>query len=360
MKNKIILAAAGSGKTTNIVKNAIENSGKNFLIITFTNYNLNEIRNKFFSEVGYVPQNVKIKSWFSFLLTDCIRPYQNFFYFDERIENILFITGQSTKFVKKSNFKYYLAKGNKIYTDKISEFAIECNKMSTNLVINRLEKIYDVLCIDEIQDLAGYDLELLKLFFNSKLEVFLVGDNRQATYSTNHSSKNKKHQGRSISEFFKELETNQHCKVEYKLESHRCNQYICNLADYLYPDMPTTKSCNCVVTEHDGIFIVKSEKMEKYIEKYNPQILKYDKRTVIEGYSSINFGLCKGSTYNRVLIIPTGPIKKFLKTGSIKEVENSIEKFYVAITRARYSIAFLFNDNINKELEEKFNIKHFS
>ncbi len=358
LKNKVTLAAAGSGKTTDIVRTAIETKEKIFLITTFTAYNLTEIRNKFFSEIGYVPKNVKIKSWFSFLLSDCVRPYQNYFYSDERVENILFVTGKSAPRIKKSNTKhYYLAKGNKIFTDKISEFALECNNKSNNLVIARLERIYDVICIDEIQDLAGYDLELLKLFFNAKLEILLVGDNRQATYSTNNSSKNKNQKGKNIIDFFKEMEKEKICNIEYKQNSHRCKQCICDLADYLYPDMPETTSCNAKMTEHDGIFIVNNSKVEEYIKKYSPQILRYNKSSKVEFGSPINFGLCKGSTYDRVLIIPTGPIKNFLKTGNLKEIEKSIEKLYVAITRAKYSVAFLCDEKIDEKLKEKFEIK---
>lgn len=54
---------------------------------------------------------------------------------------------------------------------------------------------------------------------------------------------------------------------------------------------------------------------------------------------SRRFGLSKGKTYDRVLIIPTEPMIKFLTQG----ITDKNYKFYIAVTRARYSVAFLFD-----------------
>lgn len=45
--NKIIIAAAGSGKTTHIVDQAIRNEDKRILITTFTDANTEEIKKSF-------------------------------------------------------------------------------------------------------------------------------------------------------------------------------------------------------------------------------------------------------------------------------------------------------------------------
>lgn len=69
-----------------------------------------------------------------------------------------------------------------------------------------------------------------------------------------------------------------------------------------------------------------------------------------------NFGNCKGLGFDRILIYPTKPIMQYLKTGlltktvkekgKIKE-ENALDtaKFYVALTRAGYSVAIVFDYN---------------
>jgi DNA helicase-2/ATP-dependent DNA helicase PcrA len=47
--------------------------------------------------------------------------------------------------------------------------------------------------------------------------------------------------------------------------------------------------------------------------------------------------------FDRVLIIPHGPIKKYLKSGDVNDVKGSLSKFYVAVTRAKHSVAFLYD-----------------
>ncbi len=49
-----------------------------------------------------------------------------------------------------------------------------------------------------------------------------------------------------------------------------------------------------------------------------------------------------GMTYERVLIVPTGPIAKFIATGVHLEA-NSASSFYVAVTRARQSVAIVMD-----------------
>ena len=61
-------------------------------------------------------------------------------------------------------------------------------------------------------------------------------------------------------------------------------------------------------------------------------------------YPALNFGDAKGLEFDRVLIIPHGPIKKYLKSGDVNNVKGSLSKFYVAVTRARYSVAFLYDE----------------
>ncbi len=347
--NNVIIAAAGSGKTTLIINHALKQKDKKILILTYTLFNLEQIKQKIINKVGVIPKNLHVQSWFSFLLKHCVRPYQNFIYEKKRIENIQFENGKSVPFVKMSDIeKYYFKNKTKIYTDKISLFACKCNESSRNLVINRLEKIYDYIYIDEIQDLAGYDFDLLRLMFNSNIKINVVGDNRQATFSTNNSPKNKKYKGKNILDLFTDWQDDNLCKIKYKSKSHRCNQAICDFADILFPNMPKTKSYNVETTGHDGIFFITQTDLRDYICKYNPILLRYDKRTKIDDTLIYNFGAVKGLTFERVLIIPNEPIKKYLQTGDITKVENSKAKLYVAITRAKSSVAFLVDETLKK------------
>jgi len=343
MSNDVYVSCAGSGKTTYIVNSTLSKKDEKHLIITFTINNHNEIKNKFYELNGSIPSNVIILTWYKFLLTHLIRPYQNYVY-DQRINSMILVSGESTRCVRMDDIpKYYLNKDNAIYSDKMSLFATVVNTASGNKTIDRLEAICDNLYIDEVQDLAGYDLELLKLFFDSNIRTMIVGDIRQSTYRTNFSRKNKKYAGEKIIDFFKELEQKEKCLIHYRNDSFRCNQTICDFADKLYPEFPDSTSNNSVQTNHDGIFYIPSDKVDEYISKYNPQVLRYNKTTKCPGVNRLilNWGDSKGLTFDRVLIYPNGPLKNFLKNGKLADIKASRAKLYVAITRARHSTAFV-------------------
>ena len=115
LKNKVIVAAAGSGKTTYIVKQALNNAPKKTLIVTYTNKNREEIEKKIIELHGFIPNHIVVKSWYTFLLSDLIRPYQNFVY-EERIDGVFFPTGPISRFARKTNIKaYFLNTKNKCF-----------------------------------------------------------------------------------------------------------------------------------------------------------------------------------------------------------------------------------------------------
>lgn len=96
-------------------------------------------------------------------------------------------------------------------------------------------------------------------------------------------------------------------------------------------------------TGHDGIFWVHENDIDKYVDIYNPVQLRYDKRTKVNPIpKTMNFGLSKGLTFNRVLIYPTKPMLDWLSGKSKDMKDESLSKFYVAVTRARYSVAFVY------------------
>lgn len=125
--------------------------------------------------------------------------------------------------------------------------------------------------------------------------------------------------------------------------SYRNNQIICDLANQMYPDMKPCDSAMNEKTGHDGIFWVHENDIDKYVDIYNPVQLRYDKRTKVNPIpKTMNFGLSKGLTFNRVLIYPTKPMLDWLSGKSKDMKDESLSKFYVAVTRARYSVAFVY------------------
>lgn len=361
--NKLIIAAAGSGKTTYLVQQALAATDANILITTYTENNEEEIRERFFEKNGHIPKNITVQTWFSVLLQHGVRPYQGYLYVPD-ITGMILVSGQSgLKYKTKQGVpvyykedtefdRHYFSSDRKIYSDKIAKFVCKCNEKSSNAVVQRLAQIYTHIFIDEVQDLAGYDLNFLKLLFQSKISTLLVGDPRQGTYSTNNAAKNKKFKQSAIVSFFEDSSINIEKDETSLTTNHRCISTICDLSNALFPDLSKTTSGNNTTTEHDGVFLVKQKDVPTYLEKYVPIQLRSDRRTQTVGnHPAMNFGESKGRSFNRVLIYPTDPIKKWLKNRSSELASTSRSKLYVAITRARQSVAFVYDYKDNEEID---------
>ncbi len=374
--NKLVIAAAGSGKTTMLVKEALSIKGETILIATYTESNKNEIINKITKEAGSVPPNITVITWFSFLLKHGVRPYQSVFNqslhdkeigfyltnapsgakLNENGEAIKNSFGYKIYWTEKDNFKrYYFTSDYKIFSDKISRFVFETNKKSKGAVFNRITSIFDNIYIDEVQDLAGFDLEIIKLLFKAKSNIVLVGDPRQVTYKTHHTNKHKEYSNgkiRNFAESEKKLGKTIKCEVDTTTlkNSHRNNQQICDYSSKLYPSLPSIGSCNCekcqTVAEHQGVFIVPKDNVERYLSTYNPVQLRWNASTKVdEQYSALNFGESKGMTMERVLIYPTQKMIEWIKNNRFDDdFVEARAKLYVALTRATCSSAIVMDD----------------
>lgn len=93
MVNRLIIAAAGSGKTTYLVRQAMQQAD-NVLITTYTIANELEIRKKFIEHNGCVPHNVTIQTWYSFILQHGVRPFQ-WVVLDDKINGMILVNEKS-------------------------------------------------------------------------------------------------------------------------------------------------------------------------------------------------------------------------------------------------------------------------
>lgn len=348
--NKLIVAAAGAGKTTFLVNEALKLKDERVLITTYTQANEAEIRKKLIEVNQCIPPNVTVQTWFSFLLQHGVRPFQGVL-FEKNINGLILTNNTSTLFIPESNTeKHFFTSGLKIYSDKISKFVFRCNEKTNGAVIDRLTRIYSQIFIDEVQDLAGYDLELLKLLFKANTNTLLVGDPRQGTYSTNSSAKNKQFKKAAIINFFEDDSLEIETDTTSLTTNYRCNNSICELSNKLFTDMPATTSGNNETTNHDGVFLVRASEVNEYLSRYTPTQLRDNVKTEVnQEYSVMNFGESKGLSFDRVLIYPTKPILIWLSNNNSELAPTSRSKLYVALTRARYSVGIIYDypDSIN-------------
>src|SRR5580692_16296 len=287
--NKILFASAGAGKTTEIVTQALSMRPQKVAITTFTLKNVEEITRKVIELNGCVPPEITIYPWYTFVLHEMARPYQGFVH-AKRVDGVHFAKGATrTRFPKTDVARYYCDRENNVYSDRLGDFALLCNKASGGKVINRLKDMFAHIFVDEVQDLAGFDIDVLELLLRSPTGMTLVGDVRQATFRTSYAPKNKKFCGLG---FVKKAEAWRNaglCDVTFLAHSRRCIQSICEVADLIFPHLPNAESKNTKQTEHDGVFAVRSAHVEEYRRRYQPQILRRDRRFGI-GLDADNFG----------------------------------------------------------------------
>lgn len=361
MSNGLIISAAGSGKTTYLARRALGIPNERVLITTYTRSNAEEIRTKIKDlNGGHIPSNITVEEWFTFLLKEGVKPYKVFMNEELKHLNIgFFLSSQKSGFKfqgkrfpvyygEEDFWQYYFTKDYKIYSDKLSKFIVECNAKSNGAIITRVESMYSHIFIDEVQDLAGWDLELLKLLFASKSQILMVGDPRQTVYLTNNAAKYEKYSDGRIMEFVQ----NECKKLPVIIDtttlkkSHRNNAHIANFSSGLYPSLEATEQCDCadchLPQPKEGIHAVKNADIDQYCRSFvdGVQILHYKNSL----YPDLNFGESKGKSFGRVLIHPTKDMLLWLTGKGDFESDLTRAKFYVALTRARYSVGFVYTN----------------
>lgn len=355
--NRLIIAAAGSGKTTYLVEQAMKVTDTRVLITTYTESNEAEIRQKFFDLIGRVPAHVTIMTWFSFLITHGVKAFQGCM-FDFNVAGMVFavtqsgiktvVNGHPIPYAETDFRRHFFDRAARVFSDKLPKLVIRCNDNSGGAVIDRIARIFPHVFVDEVQDLAGYDLDILAALARSPARLLMVGDPRQVTYLTHHERKYKKYSDGGIVKFVQgELR-----KVPFAIDdatlgrSHRNSAPICAASSQLYPELPASRACECGrcrtrVSEHNGLFLVRPSDYADYVARVSPMQLR-DKSSsagVDPKAPVMNFGEAKGRGFDHVVILPTQPMKAWLKDPGSKLASQSRARFYVAMTRGRHSVA---------------------
>lgn len=362
MTNKLIISAAGSGKTTHIIKEALKITIGKVLITTFTEANEKEIIKKFYEMNGCVPENIIIQTWFSFLIQHGVKPYQSLI-IDKKVKGLFLVncksgiryTGKNGKpvyFGENDPENYYFNKLQFIYSDKLSKFVIKVDELSNGKVFERIGKIFSNIFIDEVQDMAGYDLDIIKRLFSLESNVLLVGDPRQVTYHTHYEEKYKKYMNGKIKDFIENECSNYVIDIDdFTLnKTYRNNQLICEFSNTIFSDLKPCEYVKQDITGHDGVFFLSSKDVDRYLSIYKPMQLRDSKKTVVNKmYPVMNFGDSKGLTFDRVIIYPTSKMIEWIIDHNKEMTFKSKSKFYVAVTRAKNSVAIVFDNK--KEID---------
>src|SRR5260221_7930604 len=148
---------------TYLVREALKVKDDNVLITTYTESNEAEIKQKIFEINGHIPPNVVVMTWFTFLITHGVKPFQGGL-FDFSVKGMLLVSsrsglrarnrlGQPIYWGEDEFAKYYFGSGHHIYSDKLAKLVIRCNETSTGNVVDRISRIFRHIFVDEVQDL---------------------------------------------------------------------------------------------------------------------------------------------------------------------------------------------------------------
>lgn len=346
--NHLTLAVAGSGKTQSIVDACVAaDPAERTLVLTYTAANQQELRDRLATSAGD-RHNIDVRGWFSFLINDFARPYLPYAYAGERVRGFDF-KSEPQQGTSSDQWRRYFNKQGEARRVHLSQLAHRVNDAASGRPVARLERIYDRIFIDEVQDLCGWDLEVLRLILRSSVPLEMVGDVRQAILLTNgREKKNKKYQYMKIWDWFRAESKAGRLEIKRMNESRRCRPEIVAMADSLFHgdlEFDSTVSLNTTTTRHDGIFLVRSKDVGAYVGAYRPLFLR---RVATSGktfdrFDPMNIGVSKGLGTDHVLIVPTAEIKKLLQCGTPLEQQRAAY-LYVAVTRARQSVAFIIDD----------------
>jgi DNA helicase-2/ATP-dependent DNA helicase PcrA len=328
------LSVAGGRKTQSIVDAcAAAPPRRRLLLLTYTLTNREALRSRV-AALEPLSSAIEVKGWFSFLMNHWIKPYLPLRFDEQRLGGLNF-EGDPGRHAKGQ--ARFLDSDARAYGLHLAQLAVDVNEASSRAVLDRLARIYDEIHIDEVQD--------LKLLLGSPIDLNLVGDVRQALLSTNpRERKNSQYKGIKIKKWFEEQERAGRLAVTHSARTWRCNQALANFADSIFDEsfgFPPTESQNMRETGHDGIFVIAREDAADYVKTFNALCLRPGANTA-KGVDLpfTNIGVSKGMDVERVLVWPTGRATDFLRNG--KKLDGlACCSLYVAVTRARASVAFV-------------------
>lgn len=333
MDKRLILAVAGSGKTYHIVQKLDEH--RRFLLITYTINGTANLKREVINKFGFIPENITIKNYFSFLYTLCYKPFLS----DEIGDK-----GISWNYPKGFYDKSYLTKSKYLYHNRISKLLIERN---VTLELNqRLAKYYDYLLIDEIQDFGGNDFNLLMEITKANMNILLVGDFFQHTFSTSRDKNTNKSLHKSLNTFIKRFQKINIFYDETTLTtSRRCSKTTC---DFIREKLGVQIFSNSN-EETECKLITNPKEVDKIMNDNSIMKLFYQKHYDYNCLSN-NWGASKGLGFDNVCVIINNEVHKFFKEETTFNFKSNVtkNKFYVACSRSKGNLFFVPSRMIKK------------
>jgi len=324
---------AGSGKTSFIV--SALSSVRRTLILTYTDNNVKNLKQKIYNKFGYMPENIVLLSYFTFLYSFCFKP---FLWSDYRCSGINWeFPPEWTSKMKRTDRRFYIDGTKKLYHNRIAKL-LETEGVLP-FIIKRLEKYYDCVFIDEIQDFGGHDFNFLKTLAAAKVDSLFVGDFYQHTFDTSRDGNINTNLHESY-EKYKDRFCDMGLTVDENtlVSSYRCSPTLCDfVSDSLEIRMRSHRTDSTIID-----LIDKKIDAERILICEKTVKLFYQKHSAYHCYSR-NWGESKGDDhYDDVcVVLNETTLKKYHKNKLQELPSQTRNKLYVACTRTRNNLYFL-------------------
>ncbi len=330
MDKRIILAVAGSGKTTYIIDKIKENDKALIIVYTKNNYEL--LKSKLSEKFKGIPPNIKIFTYFSFIYTFCFRPLEGDCGIDSR--GVLFKQLGKNIF-KKTDGRRYMSLEGYLYSSYISEFLL-VHKIDN--VKDRIMKYFDYIYIDEVQDYGAYDFDLILEIAKLNINILYVGDFFQHTYDSSKAGNKNNKLYDDYSKYLKKFKKILFIDDTTLQKSYRCNPNICEyISSKLNIKINSHKiNSNKIIKE-----IIDSTEIKNIISDDSIKKLFYlDSKKYL--CSSDNWGNCKGLSYDNICVILNNTTYTHFKNNTLHNLKSQTKnKFYVACTRTKNHLYFI-------------------
>ncbi|MCY8028926.1 ATP-dependent helicase [Bacillus inaquosorum] len=275
LNNSLIIAAAGSGKTTELIRKIIQKvnslpNDKHLVVITYTNSATNEILERLQKKVSIQP-NIFVGTIHSFLVKFLIKPYGKVL---ELVPSELIITDYEIKvnkpsknpYIKKNMIVNRLSKEGVITYDYIvtlSKKILE-NEEAKKRFCNRIRYLF----VDEFQDSTNTQFEIFDTLRKGKnSEVILVGDPEQRIMNFRNKTKKRK-DSTGVKHPIDALQNKKVYSISKLSCNYRSSETIVNFINHFHSSIQQEWS-NIKISSKNPVMFIQSTKLKSIISDFN-------------------------------------------------------------------------------------------
>jgi len=325
----VIFAVAGSGKTTRIVEEL--GSGRRCLIFTYTDENVLNLRRKIAQRYGGMPKSVRVMTYFAFLYAFCFRPVVGL---KMPARGLSFNEPPPGGRFNATQDSYYMDRGGRLYHNRLSKLLMTRGLVTE--VRSRIDRFFDLVCVDEVQDFAGNDFNFLMALVESRADMLLVGDFWQHTYDTSHDGSVNKNLHAGFDAYAKRF---RYAGIEVDTSSmthsRRCSPAVCSFISARL-GIPIGTTSKRVASVRD---VTNQDEADALWRRADVVKLFYQKHFAY-GCASQNWGASKGvDHYDEICVVLNPNTLKLHARGQLSTLaQGTLNKLYVALSRSRGNV----------------------